>query len=80
VTMWMPSRAISRRDGRRVAVRAELADDHLVRFLPIGSEIRKRDIGGFIAVFVRSWSITAIKDIIRDVVEGTGRQTFGNVG
>jgi chemotaxis protein CheC len=51
-----------------------------VLFLYIDFTIKNRDVRGFIALLMGLPSITALKDIVRDFIDGIGRQTAGHVG
>lgn len=56
------------------------ANDQLVLFLYIDFTIKSRDIVGFIALLMDLPSITALKEIVRDFIDGIGQQDAGQVG
>ena len=77
--MSLPS--IIRGDGDTLFdVHADGAGRNLVLFLYIDFAIKNRDIRGFIALLMGLPSIAALKDIVRDFIDGIGRQNVGHVG
>ena len=80
-TMRMSLPTVVRGDGRTLFdVQAEDGPDNLVLFLYIDFTIKKRDIGGFIALLMDLPSLTALRKIVRDYIDGIGAQTASNVG
>ena len=80
-TMRMSLPSIIRGDGDTLFdVHADGAGGNLVLFLYIDFTIKNRDIRGFIALLMGLPSIAALKDIVRDFIDGIGRQTVGHVG
>ena len=78
-TMRMSLPSIVRGDGDALFdVRAGSGD--LVLFLYIDFTIKKHDVRGFIALLMDLPSISALKHIVRDFIDGIGRQNAGNVG
>ncbi len=78
-TMRMSLPSILRGDGDAL-FDVKAGSDNLVLFLYIDFTIKNRDIRGFIALLMDLPSISALKDIVRDFIEGIGRQNTGNVG
>jgi chemotaxis protein CheC len=78
-TMRMSLPSILRGDGDAL-FDVKAGSDNLVLFLYIDFTIKNRDIRGFIALLMDLPSISALRDIIRDFIEGIGRQNTGNVG
>jgi chemotaxis protein CheC len=76
--MSLPS--IVRGDGDTLFAVREESGDGLVLFLYIDFTIKNRDVRGFIALLMGLPSIAALKDIVRDFIDGIGRQTAGHVG
>ena len=80
-TMRMSLPTIVRGDGATLfEVNAGLQNANLVLFLYIDFKIKNRDISGFIALLMDLPSITALKAIVHDFIDGIGRQPAGNVG
>ena len=80
-TMRMSLPSIIRGDGDTLFdVHADGAGGNLVLFLYIDFTIKNRDVRGFIALLMGLPSIAALKDIVRDFIDGIGRQTAGHVG
>jgi chemotaxis protein CheC len=78
-TMRMSLPSILRGDGDALfGVKA--GSGNLVLFLYIDFTIKNRDIRGFIALLMDLPSIAALKQIVRDYVEGLDRPNTGNVG
>ena len=78
-TVSLPS--IVRGDGDTLFDVREGSSDGLVLFLYIDFTIKNRDVRGFIALLMGLPSIAALKDIVRDFIDGIGRQTAaGHVG
>ena len=78
-TMQMSLPSIVRGDGDALFdVRA--GSGELVLFLYIDFTIKNRDVRGFIALLMDLPSISALKHIVRDFIDGIGRQNAGNVG
>jgi chemotaxis protein CheC len=77
-TMRMSLPSILRGDGEALFdVRAGAGN--LVLFLYIDFTIEHRDIRGFIALLMDMPSISALKDIVRDFIDGIGPQNADNV-
>ena len=80
-TMRMSLPSVVRGDGDALFdVHAQSSGGNLVLFLYIDFTIKNRDIHGFIALLMGLPSITALKNIVRDFIDGIGRQTPGHVG
>ena len=79
-TMRMSLPSIVRGDGDTLFDVREGSSDGLVLFLYIDFTIKSRDVRGFIALLMGLPSIAALKDIVRDFIDGIGRQTAGHVG
>src|SRR4051812_12801558 len=80
-TMRMSLPSIVRGDGETLFDVREGSSDGLVLFLYIDFTIKNRDVRGFIALLMGLPSIAALKDIVRDFIDGIGRQTAaGHVG
>jgi chemotaxis protein CheC len=79
-TMRMSLPSIVRGDGDTLFDVREDSSDGLVLFLYIDFTIKNRDVRGFIALLMGLPSIAALKDIVRDFIDGIGRQTAGHVG
>jgi len=79
-TMRMSLPSIIRGDGDALFGVREDSSDGLVLFLYIDFTIKNRDVRGFIALLMGLPSITALKEIVRDFIDGIGRQTAGHVG
>jgi chemotaxis protein CheC len=80
-TMRMSLPSIVRGDGDTLFDVREESNDGLVLFLYIDFTIKNRDVRGFIALLMGLPSIAALKDIVRDFIDGIGRQTAaGHVG
>ena len=79
-TMRMSLPSIVRGDGDTLFGVREESSDGLVLFLYIDFTIKNRDVRGFIALLMGLPSIAALKDIVRDFIDGIGRQTAGHVG
>ena len=80
-TMRMSLPSIVRGDGDTLFDVREESSDGLVLFLYIDFTIKNRDVRGFIALLMGLPSIAALKDIVRDFIDGIGRQTAaGHVG
>jgi len=79
-TMRMSLPSIVRGDGDTLFDVREGSRDGLVLFLYIDFTIKNRDVRGFIALLMGLPSIAALKDIVRDFIDGIGRQTAGHVG
>ncbi len=79
-TMRMSLPSIVRGDGDTLFDVREDSSDGLVLFLYIDFTIKNRDVRGFIALLMGLPWIAALKDIVRDFIDGIGRQTAGHVG
>ena len=79
-TMRMSLPSIVRGDGDTLFDVRKESSDGLVLFLYIDFTIKSRDVRGFIALLMGLPSIAALKDIVRDFIDGIGRQTAGHVG
>lgn len=79
-TMRMSLPSIVRGDGDTLFDVRKESSDGLVLFLYIDFTIKNRDVRGFIALLMGLPSIAALKDIVRDFIDGIGRQTAGHVG
>jgi chemotaxis protein CheC len=79
-TMRMSLPSIVRGDGDTLFDVREESSDGLVLFLYIDFTIKNRDVRGFIALLMGLPSIAALKDIVRDFIDGIGRQSAGHVG
>jgi len=80
-TMRMSLPSVIRGDGDMLFdVEANASSGDLVLFLFIDFTIKNRDIRGFIALLMDLPSIAALKEIVRDFIEGIGRQNAGNAG
>jgi chemotaxis protein CheC len=80
-TMRMSLPSIVRGDGDTLFDVREGSSDGLVLFLYIDFTIKNRDVRGFIALLMGLPSIAALKDIVRDFIDGIGWQTAaGHVG
>jgi chemotaxis protein CheC len=79
-TMRMSLPSIVRGDGDTLFDVREGSSDGLVLFLYIDFTIKNRDVRGFIALLMGLPSIAALKDIVRDFIDGIGRQSAGHVG
>ena len=80
-TMRMSLPSIVRGDGDTLFDVREESSDGLVLFLYIDFTIKNRDVRGFIALLMGLPSIAALKDIVRDFIDGIGWQTAaGHVG
>ena len=79
-TMRMSLPSIVRGDGDTLFDVREASSDELVLFLYIDFTIKNRDVRGFIALLMGLPSIAALKDIVRDFIDGIGRQSAGHVG
>lgn len=80
-TMRMSLPSIVRGDGDTLFDVREGSRDGLVLFLYIDFTIKNRDVRGFIALLMGLPSIAALKDIVRDFIDGIGWQTAaGHVG
>ena len=80
-TMRMSLPSILRGDGDTLFdVRRARAATDLVLFLYIDFTIKNRDIRGFIALAHGLAFDRGLKDIVRDFIEGIGRQISGHVG
>jgi chemotaxis protein CheC len=80
-TMRMSLPSVVRGDGETLFdVGARDGSGNLVLFLYIDFTIKKRDIRGFIALLMDLPSISALKEIVRDFIDGIGRQASENVG
>jgi len=79
-TMQMSLPSILRGDGPTLFdVKSGPETGDLVLFLYIDFTIKCRDIHGFISLLMDLPSITALKEIVRDFIEGIRQQTGGNV-
>jgi len=79
-TMRMSLPSVVRGDGEMLFdVRGGPADGNLVLFLYIDFTIKNRDIHGFISLLMDLPSITALKKIVREFIDGIERQSPGNV-
>ncbi len=79
-TMRMSLPTVIRGDGATLfGVEAGHATGNLVLFLYIDFTIKQRDIHGFIALLMDLPSIAALKDIVRDFINGIERQTADGV-
>jgi len=75
-TMRMSLPSVVRGDGKTLfEVDAPDADGNLVLFLYIDFTIKNRDIRGFIALLMDLPSITALKEIVAEFIEGVEQQT-----
>jgi chemotaxis protein CheC len=80
-TMRMSLPSVVRGDGETLFdVHARDGSGNLVLFLYIDFTIKKRDIRGFIALLMDLPSISALKEIVRDFIDGIERQASENVG
>jgi chemotaxis protein CheC len=80
-TMRMSLPLVIRGDGGTLFdLQGGRANDQLVLFLYIDFTVKNRDIGGFIALLMDLPSITALKDIVHDFIDGIGQQNAGQVG
>jgi chemotaxis protein CheC len=79
-TMRMSLPSIVRGDGDTLFDVREDTSDGLVLFLYIDFTIKNRDVRGFIALLMGLPSITALKEIVRDFIDGIGRQAADHVG
>ena len=80
-TMRMSLPSIVRGEGDTLFDVREGSRDGLVLFLYIDFTIKNRDVRGFIALLMGLPSIAALKDIVRDFIDGIGWQTAaGHVG
>jgi chemotaxis protein CheC len=78
-TMRMSLPSILRGDGDAL-FDVKARSGNLVLFLYIDFTIKNRDIHGFIALLMDLPSISALKEIVRDFIEGVDRASTGNVG
>ena len=79
-TMRMSLPSIIRGDGDTLFDVQVGGSGNLVLFLYIDFTIKNRDVRGFIALLMGLPSIAALKEIVRDFIDGIGRQTAGHVG
>lgn len=80
-TMRMSLPAVVRGDGASLFnVRSASADGDLVLFLFINFTIKNRSINGFIALLMDLPSITKLKEIVNDYIDGIRRQAADDVG
>jgi chemotaxis protein CheC len=80
-TMRMSLPLVIRGDGGTLFdLQGGRCNDQLVLFLYIDFTVKNRDIVGFIALLMDLPSITALKDIVHDFINGIGRQNAGQVG
>jgi chemotaxis protein CheC len=80
-TMRMSLPLVIRGDGGTLFdLQGGRANDQLVLFLYIDFTVKNRDIGGFIALLMDLPSITALKNIVHDFIDGIGQQNAGQVG
>lgn len=79
-TMRMSLPSIIRGDGDTLFDVQVGGGGNLVLFLYIDFTIKNRDVRGFIALLMGLPSIAALKEIVRDFIDGIGRQTAGHVG
>jgi chemotaxis protein CheC len=80
-TMRMSLPSIVRGDGAAIfEVDADPRKRNLVLFLYIDFKVKNRDVHGFIALLMDLPSIMALKEIVRDFIDGIGKQLAGNVG
>lgn len=79
-TMRMSLPSIVRGDGDTLFDVQVGGSGNLVLFLYIDFTIKNRDVRGFIALLMGLPSIAALKEIVRDFIDGIGRQTAGHVG
>jgi chemotaxis protein CheC len=80
-TMRMSLPTVIRGDGGTLFdLQDGRANEQLVLFLYIDFAIKNRDIHGFIALLMDLPSITALKAIVHDFIDGIARQNAGNVG
>jgi chemotaxis protein CheC len=78
-TMRVSLPSILRGDGDMLFdVEASGGSGDLVLFLFIDFMIKNRDIRGFIALLMDLPSIAALKEIVRDFIDGIGRQNASN--
>jgi chemotaxis protein CheC len=79
-TMRMSLPSILRGDGDTLFdVHATAGGGNLVLFLYIDFTIKNRDVRGFIALLMDLPSISALKEIVREFIDGIGLQNAGNV-
>jgi chemotaxis protein CheC len=78
-TMRMSLPSILRGDGDAL-FEVNASSGNLVLFLYIDFTIKNRDIRGFIALLMDLPSIAALKQIVRDYIEGLDRPNTGNDG
>ena len=80
-TMRMSLPSVLRGDGDMLFdVEAKGGGGNLVLFLFIDFTIKNRDIQGFIALLMDLPSIAALKEIVRDFIDGIGWQNAGSPG
>jgi chemotaxis protein CheC len=71
--MSLPS--VIRGDGATMFEAGRASEDNLVLFLYIDFTIKNRDIRGFIALMMDLPSIVALKEIIREFIDGIAKQS-----
>jgi chemotaxis protein CheC len=80
-TMRMSLPSVIRGDGATLFdVTSESKKENMVLFLYIDFKVKNHDIQGFIALLMDLPSIIALKEIVRDFIDGIGKQSVGNVG
>ena len=79
--MQMSLPSIIRGDGETLFdVQSLTSEGNLVLFLYIDFTIKNRDIRGFIALLMDLPSITSLKRIVHDFIDGIEQQPASNVG
>jgi chemotaxis protein CheC len=79
-TMRMSLPAVIRGDGAALFdVTSGSVHNNLVLFLYIDFTIKRRNVHGFIALLMDLPSITALKEIVGDYIQGIGRQAANDV-
>ena len=76
-TMRMSLPSVVRGDGETLFDVQVGGSGNMVLFLYIDFTIKNRDIRGFIALLMDLPSIAALKEIVREFIEGIGQQTAG---
>jgi chemotaxis protein CheC len=80
-TMRMSLPSVLRGDGQTLFdVQGTAPKDSLVLFLYIDFSVKNRDITGFIALLMDLPSITALKEIVHEFIDGIDPQTADRVG
>jgi chemotaxis protein CheC len=80
-TMRMSLPSVIRGDGATLFdVTSESKKGDMVLFLYIDFKVKNHGIHGFIALLMDLPSIIALKEIVRDFIDGIGKRSVGNVG